>query len=883
MKRIIVVLLITFFAFTGCEYVGYFWNEYTPPEAASLTVAIPLVQDYDLDRIEVTSISKTTGEVISQPMAANGINTRAEVAINLPNGDYNFYVTQEKSWDDANGCALYCQTPLKSVTVDGREREILFDNPWMTGTQNITINADVTAMMDAASESGISELEPEFAGIWMKRIRDDEFSEDEHYHFHGASMSIVGSRTYLSGNFNVQPGIYDIEVIPENFRHPEWSDDEPWHPLLTAGNIERKYVINADTAIVPVKTTYFVADDFSDIDPDTGSDLFYENRNGGILEYTVGEVFMAGNGAADVPNLVLIDELSLEDNILITFDFKLGEYTPDLNGEHPYLHVNMLTADGGDTRAFLAIEDSGINFHSSVDGTVTLSETYTAATGYFKDDAFHTLSIFIKDKKLYLYEGGNSRPLYVYTYAEGIPESGGFYFECHQEAWINAIRIERDIVGGRNLSDPNDSSGTMVFVTGVLLEDDFSLGMGQSREVKAVVLPLDAEDKGLSWSSSNENLATVDGAGNVTANGSNTGSVTITAVADDGGFSDSIDINVTYYEAVEGLWVSPSTATCQVNGTATFSLGFMPSMPTNMDYTVDIDDDYKAKVVYQNEYGFEVRGLEYGFTDITVTSDDNPSHSETIYLEVLKDTSLPRVSELLAMENKLLYLEYSEIMSDAGLLDTANYQVEKGFPGAQVTLNVSSIEKISNEDSKASLLYIHLEEELSDGDQLKLTLSNVKDSAENELDPALNDGLAGNEAICVFVASHGETIDPVFIEESTGSLLVNAGGASYPADSHWMGATSMKPGQYFLVESGAPFSQSAVVARAYINSDGSSVDSSAKPSALMDFGDSTVILPNGDYDLYVMFVYDVDGDWYTESDQYMVFGEAVPYTVSTGL
>jgi parallel beta-helix repeat protein len=81
-----------------------------------------------------------------------------------------------------------------------------------------------------------------------------------------------------------------------------------------------------------------------------------------------------------------------------------------------------------------------------------------------------------------------------------------------------------------------------VAVSGVSIsEGNQELEIGQTIQLTAVVEPGDANNKNVSWSSSDEAIATVSETGLVTAVGEGTASITVTT--EDGNFTDSITIN----------------------------------------------------------------------------------------------------------------------------------------------------------------------------------------------------------------------------------------------------------------------------------------------------------------------------------------------------
>lgn len=82
-------------------------------------------------------------------------------------------------------------------------------------------------------------------------------------------------------------------------------------------------------------------------------------------------------------------------------------------------------------------------------------------------------------------------------------------------------------------------------VTGVsLTPSTLSLNYGESGQLTKAILPADATDPKVTWSSSNPAVATVDGAGVVTAHDEGDATITMTSV--DGGFSASSEVNVTF-------------------------------------------------------------------------------------------------------------------------------------------------------------------------------------------------------------------------------------------------------------------------------------------------------------------------------------------------
>ena len=95
-----------------------------------------------------------------------------------------------------------------------------------------------------------------------------------------------------------------------------------------------------------------------------------------------------------------------------------------------------------------------------------------------------------------------------------------------------------------------------VAVTGLFLQEEgtrIPLHTGEKRQLEATVLPMDAEEQGLTWSSSDEDVVTVSSSGLITAVGTGSAAIVVTSV--EGGFQAYCTVKVTKSEQ-EVLWES---------------------------------------------------------------------------------------------------------------------------------------------------------------------------------------------------------------------------------------------------------------------------------------------------------------------------------------
>lgn len=124
-----------------------------------------------------------------------------------------------------------------------------------------------------------------------------------------------------------------------------------------------------------------------------------------------------------------------------------------------------------------------------------------------------------------------------------IATNGNILFTCYAYKPGTAVITFKDNVGGNSTSLNINVNNVVIPVTGITLnETNINLVRGNSITIVATVLPTNADDKSVSWSTSNSSVATVSN-GKVIAVGA--GSATITATTIDGNKSVTCTVNVT--------------------------------------------------------------------------------------------------------------------------------------------------------------------------------------------------------------------------------------------------------------------------------------------------------------------------------------------------
>lgn len=161
-----------------------------------------------------------------------------------------------------------------------------------------------------------------------------------------------------------------------------------------------------------------------------------------------------------------------------------------------------------------------------------------------------------------------------------------------------------------------------------------TINAGLTNQLTAAVAPVNATDRGVAWTSSNEAIATVSTTGLVRGMGAGTAIITVTTL--DGGFTASVNITVTVVP-VTGVTVAPATATINVGETQQLTATVLPANASNRNVTWSSSDPTVATV---SALGL-VSGLRAGTTVITVrTVDGGRTAASNISVTFVNITSI---------------------------------------------------------------------------------------------------------------------------------------------------------------------------------------------------------------------------------------------------
>ena len=200
----------------------------------------------------------------------------------------------------------------------------------------------------------------------------------------------------------------------------------------------------------------------------------------------------------------------------------------------------------------------------------------------------------------------------------GSPAGNGTYCNMNysNRGGNAAANEEISAIGSFSWTQSSNCSSTSVPVSGVTVSPTTAtLSVGGTQQLTPTVAPANATNKTVSYSSNNTGVATVNGAGLITAIAS--GSATITVTTQDGAKTATSVITVnTSNVAVTSVSLSPSSATLAVGGTQQLTPTVLPSNATNKAVSYASNNTGVATV---NASGL-VTAISNGTAIITVTT-----------------------------------------------------------------------------------------------------------------------------------------------------------------------------------------------------------------------------------------------------------------------
>ena len=186
-----------------------------------------------------------------------------------------------------------------------------------------------------------------------------------------------------------------------------------------------------------------------------------------------------------------------------------------------------------------------------------------------------------------------------------------------------------------------------------------SLELGKTTTLSATVLPSSATYPNLYWESNNENVATVDQTGEITAHSK--GEAIITAKSMDGSnIAASCVVKVFTYD-VESITLSQHDATLAIKDKVTLKYTITPSYVTDNSVTWSNSNPSVASMVKNSDGSVTISCQEEGETIIKVTTNDGTNLSDSCKITVYRippTITLSKTSENLLIHNTV-NLKYS--------------------------------------------------------------------------------------------------------------------------------------------------------------------------------------------------------------------------------
>ena len=320
-----------------------------------------------------------------------------------------------------------------------------------------------------------------------------------------------------------------------------------------------------------------------------------------------------------------VKKYTFDDNVPLATDWKVETDVPTGGSATCEITNNIggsLTAKEGNYLGLAYLNKSKITIISTAEFQNITSIGLDVAAS---DNGKPTFSILVVDA------GGNT----IAALAENLDSKNGFATGGTKK-WGHADFAANGVSGYIKILTYASSSGKYaaidnisvthsagpagpVAVTGVTLDKtSLSIEAGQTAQLTATVQPGNADNQSVTWSSSDNNVVSVDATGKITANAK--GSATITVTTADGGKTATCTVTVTEPAApvaVTGVTLNKNNTTIYTGRTETLTATIQPADATNKAVTWTSDNTGVATV-----NNGVVTGVSIGSATITAKTAD---------------------------------------------------------------------------------------------------------------------------------------------------------------------------------------------------------------------------------------------------------------------
>ena len=178
-------------------------------------------------------------------------------------------------------------------------------------------------------------------------------------------------------------------------------------------------------------------------------------------------------------------------------------------------------------------------------------------------------------------------------------------------------------------------STSWILVSGITLTPTtLNMSPGETSQLTATITPSDAINTNVTWTSSDEDVATVDTNGLVTAVGGGTCTITCTA-ADGSGVTATCEVTV--IQAVTSITLSPSELRMTVGGSQNITATVLPANASNKAVAWSSND---ASIATVDENGI-VTAIAIGSCTITCSATDGSGVTATCSVTVGEREFIP--------------------------------------------------------------------------------------------------------------------------------------------------------------------------------------------------------------------------------------------------
>ncbi len=484
--------------------------------------------------------------------------------------------------------------------------------------------------------------------------------------FYTLSVSNKSNQYLINANAGLRTMEDTSDDTPENM---QWK--------IVAGHDEGIYYLqnrtsrNYITLVANGKRVMAESSDIKDavaftLVPDGPGDYFIQradDNNIRLYNYGQNNQVFAGNqtGANAKWSITLKDDMlslpELSTNEQLTIYYMMRED----NGEYAYSNISK-SSDRGRISTSLYSDAEDFNFwfyfkQGSQEGKYLI---YNYATGK---------SVTEQEGKLFIDRDAETIP----EYAIALNEQGtGFIISSDEGYWHMTLD---DVPPLAEMSDTESTIWRLQRTRTISLIDEpitsltinetkATLLEGDSIQLIVETAPIYATDHSVTWSSSDESVATVDSTGKVTAVA--VGKAIITATANDSsGLTVTCEITVEK-DQLTSITISQSEATLLEGKTITLTVTTAPEIATDHSVTWSSSDESVATVSSRGR----VKAIAAGKATITVTANDGSGLTATCEVTVEKDqlTSITiSQSEVTLLEGKTITLSVTtapEIATD---------------------------------------------------------------------------------------------------------------------------------------------------------------------------------------------------------------------------